>query len=283
MVDRAAGPVPGCPVGIVSVRRRTGSGSRSERYGCCARHGCRDGDARTGAVRFHGNNSGTDGDNHLKRTIACTYCGIHPYAGRHHAHTIIGRHSDPGAHIHPGTAQRVTRPTTTYAPSAELTFENRPPQGGTLVRLYADPPTLDPHLSDDLTSKLIIQEIFGGLVTINLDYQPVLDLAANCQINDDGTVYTFILRDNASFHDGKPVTAHDVKWSIERAADPTTLSPTAYDTLGDIVGVVDKLEGYADEVRGVRVIDDRTVEFEIHAPDSSFLAQLTLAAALVLD
>ena len=172
---------------------------------------------------------------------------------------------------------------TTCAPSAELTFENRPPQGGTLVRLYADPPTLDPHLSDDLTSKLIIQEIFGGLVTINLDYQPVLDLAANCQINDDGTVYTFILRDNASFHDGKPVTAHDVKWSIERAADPTTLSPTAYDTLGDIVGVVDKLEGYADEVRGVRVIDDRTVEFEIHAPDSSFLAQLTLAAALVLD
>ena len=169
------------------------------------------------------------------------------------------------------------------APSAELTFENRPPQGGTLVRLYADPPTLDPHLSDDLTSKLIVQEVFGGLVTLSLDYQPVLDLAAGCRINEDGTVYTFILRDNARFQDGKPVTAHDVKWSIERAADPTTRSPTAYDSLGDIVGVVDKLEGYADEVQGVRVIDDRTVEIEIHAPDSAFLARLTSEAAFVLD
>lgn len=151
------------------------------------------------------------------------------------------------------------------------------------MRLYADPPTLDPHLSDGLTSKLIIQEIFGGLLTINLDYQPVLDLAANCQINDDGTVYTFVLRDNASFHDGKPVTAHDVKWSIERAADPTTPSPTAYDFLGDIVGVVDKLEGNADEVQGVLVIDDHAVEIEIYAPDSSFLARLASEVAFVLD
>ena len=171
----------------------------------------------------------------------------------------------------------------TCAPSAKLTFENRPPQGGTLVRLYADPPTLDPHLADDLTSKLIVQEVFGGLVTLSLDHQPVLDLAAGCRINEDGTVYTFILRDNARFQDGKPVTAHDVKWSIERAADPTTRSPTAYDSLGDIVGVVVKLEGYADEVQGVRVIDARTVEIEIHAPDSAFLARLSAEAAFVLD
>ena len=171
----------------------------------------------------------------------------------------------------------------TCAPSAELTFENRPPQGGELVRLYDDPPTLDPHLSGDLISKLITHEVFGGLVTLSLDYQPVLDLAGRCSINDDGTVYTFILRKNGKFHDGKPVTAHDVKWSIERAADPAILSPTAYKSLSNIVGVVDKLEGNADEVRGVRVIDDRTVEIEIYAPDASFLAQLAAPAAFVLD
>ena len=151
------------------------------------------------------------------------------------------------------------------------------------MRLYADPPTLDPHLSDDPISKLIVQEVFGGLVTLSLDHQPVLDLAANCRISEDGTVYTFILRDNAKFQDGKPVTAQDVKWSIERAADPTTRSLTAYDSLGDIVGVVDKLEGNADEVQGVRVIDDRTVEIEIYAPDSAFLARLSSEAAFVVD
>lgn len=111
VVDRATGPVSGRPVGSIGVLRRTGSGSRWERYGRCAHHGCRDGDARTGAVRFHRNNSGTDGHNHLHPITVYSYGGIHPYASRHHAHIIIGRDSDPEAHIHPGTAQRVTRPT----------------------------------------------------------------------------------------------------------------------------------------------------------------------------
>ena len=179
------------------------------------------------------------------------------------------------------------------APSADLTFDNRPPQGGTLVRLFADPPTLDPHLAGDVTSSVIINEVFGGLVTLSLDYQPVLDLAENLSISDDGLVYTFVLRENAKFHDGKPVTAHDVKWSIERAADPDTLSQTAETYLGDIIGVKDKLcsseqaaEGecqQADEVSGVRVIDDRTVEFTIDAPKSYFLAKLSYPTAFVLD
>ena len=169
------------------------------------------------------------------------------------------------------------------APSADLTFDDRPPQGGTLVRLFADPPTLDPHLMGDVTSSVIGGEVFGGLVTLSLDYQPVLDLAETCSISEDGLVYTFVLRENAKFHDGKPVTAHDVKWSIERAADPDTLSHTAETYLGDIVGVVDKLEGNANEISGLRVVDDRTVEFTIDAPKSYFLAKLTYPTAYVVD
>ncbi len=179
------------------------------------------------------------------------------------------------------------------APSADLTFDDRPPQGGTLVRLFGDPTTLDPHLAGDTTSSVIINEIYGGLVTIGLDYQPVLDLAESCKISADGLVYTFVLRENARFQDGKPVTAHDVKWSIERAADPETESTTALNYLGDIIGVKDKLCDpekqpagecqQADEVRGVQVIDDRTVEFTIDAPKSYFLSKLTYPTAFVLD
>lgn len=179
------------------------------------------------------------------------------------------------------------------APSADLTFDDRPPQGGTLVRLFADPPTLDPHLMGDVTSSVIGGEVFGGLVTLSLDYQPVLDLAETCSISEDGLVYTFVLRENAKFHDGTPVTAQDVKWSIERAADPDTGSPTAETYLGDIIGVKDKLctaeqetEGKctkADEVGGVRVIDERTIEFTIDAPKSYFLAKLTYPTAYVVD
>ncbi len=169
------------------------------------------------------------------------------------------------------------------APSADLTFDDRPPQGGTLVRLFADPPTLDPHLMGDVTSSVIGGEVFGGLVTLSLDYQPVLDLAETCSISEDGLVYTFVLRENAKFHDGTPVTAEDVKWSIERAAHPDTLSHTAETYLGDIVGVVDKLEGNADEISGLRVVDDRTIEFTIDAPKSYFLAKLTYPTAYVVD
>ena len=180
-------------------------------------------------------------------------------------------------------AMPAATPADSCAPSADLTFDNRPPQGGTLVRLFADPPTLDPHLAGDVTSSVIINEVFGGLVTLSLDYQPALDLAESCSVSSDGLVYTFILREGATFHDGKRVTAHDVKWSIERAADPDTVSHTAETYLGDIVGVVEKLEGNADEVSGVRVIDDRTVEFTIDAPKSYFLAKLTYPTAYVLD
>ena len=181
------------------------------------------------------------------------------------------------------TAPQPTAMGESCAPSADLTFDDRPPQGGTLVRLFADPPTLDPHLMGDVTSSVIGGEVFGGLVTLSLDYQPVLDLAETCSISEDGLVYTFVLRENAKFHDGKPVTAQDVKWSIERAADPDTLSHTAETYLGDIVGAKDKLEGLANEVSGVRVVDDRTIEFTIDAPKSYFLAKLTYPTAYVVD
>ena len=180
-------------------------------------------------------------------------------------------------------AQSAISSDTGCAPSADLTFDNRPPQGGTLVRLFSDPTSLDPHQIGDVTSSVVVGEIFGGLVTLSLDYQPVLDLAASCSISPDGTVYTFVLRENAMFHNGKAVTARDVKWSFERAADPSTLSANAQNYLGDIIGVHEKLNGSASEVSGVRVIDDRTIEFTIDSPKSYFLSKLSYPTAYVLD
>ena len=155
--------------------------------------------------------------------------------------------------------------------------------GGKLVRLWADPPTLDPHLATDNISGGLVNEIFGGLVTLNLDLNVVPDLAESIQTSDDGLVYTFNLRDNAFFHNGKKVTAQDVKWSLERATDPLTESPVADTYLSDIVGVSEKLSGDAAEISGVRVVDDRTVEITIDAPKSYFLAKMTYPTGFVLD
>ena len=165
--------------------------------------------------------------------------------------------------------------------AAETAVEGQ--QGGTLVRLGADPPTFDPHITTDATSAVFVNEIFGGLVTHNTSYEVEPDLAESIDTSADGLTYTFNLRRDAKFHDGSPVTAQDVKWSLERAAAPETQSPVADTYLADIVGVTEKLAGEAAEISGVRVVDDYTVEITIDAPKAYFLAKLTYPTAFVLD
>ena len=156
-------------------------------------------------------------------------------------------------------------------------------EGGRFVRLYVDPPTLDPHLTTDATSAQVIVEVFGGLVTIDKNLDVVPDLAESWDISADGRVYTFRIRPDAVFHDGKPVTAEDVRWSLERVTDPLTEAPNVDQYLGDIVGVDAKLAGDVLEISGVRVINERTIEITIDAPKSFFLAKMTYPTAFVLD
>ncbi len=157
------------------------------------------------------------------------------------------------------------------------------PVGGRLVRLFSDPPTLDPHITTDSTSAVIINEVFGGLVTINPEIEIVPDLAEDWDISPDGKVFTFRLRQDAKFHDGRLVVAEDFRWSLERAADPLTESPVADLYLADILGVADKLSGKTQSIRGLRVIDDHTLELTIDAPKSYFLAKMTYPTGFVVD
>jgi ABC-type transport system substrate-binding protein len=152
-----------------------------------------------------------------------------------------------------------------------------------LVVAGGDPPTLDPHLSGDATSAEYIVEIFSGLVNFDRDLNLIPDLAERWEISEDGRVYTFYLRENARFHDGKPVRAQDFKWSFERACDPKTGSFTADTYLGDVIGCRDKLRGETDEVDGIQVIDDTTIEITIDRPRSYFLSKLTFPVSYVLD
>ena len=146
-----------------------------------------------------------------------------------------------------------------------------------------DPVTLDPHIAGDSGSAEYIVEVFNGLVTISPDLNIELDLAESLEISPDGLQYTFTLRDDILFHNGRRVTAEDVRWSIERAASPDLASPTALAYLGDIIGVREHFYGLAETIEGVEVIDDRTVRFTIDEPKPYFLAKLTYPTAFVVD
>ncbi|MFQ5595586.1 MAG: ABC transporter substrate-binding protein, partial [Anaerolineae bacterium] len=223
--------------------------------------------------------------------IACVaFLAVGMLANRNAGPVQSGPVGQPPAQVTAAPEQAEQPPATPQeSPPAEQpkSSESAQPQareeGGTLVQVGADPATLDPHLVTDFESATYIVEIFSGLVSLNPDLEIVPDLAASWDVDETGTVYTFHLRQDAQFHDGRPVTAQDFKWSFERALDPATLSTVSSLYLNDIIGAVDKLEGRADEVEGIKVIDDHTLEITIDAPKAYFLAKLTYPTGFVLD
>ena len=147
-----------------------------------------------------------------------------------------------------------------------------------------DPLTLDPALVTDTSSATYVVELFSGLVALDKDLKVTPDIAKEWTVSDDGMTYTFKLRDDVVFSgSGRRVTAADVKYSIERAADPVTGSPVADTYLGDIVGAADEINGKAKEISGIKVVDDSTLQITIDRPKPYFLAKLTYPTAFVVD
>ena len=155
---------------------------------------------------------------------------------------------------------------------------------GVLTLTSTDPLTLDPAIANDSQSEGYIMQIFSGLLKFNDNLEPIPDIAENMPaISSDGLTYTFNLRQNVKFQDGTPVTANDFKYSWERVVNPTTDSPTAATYLGDIVGVKDMMAGKANQISGVKVIDDYTLQVTINSPESYFLYKLTYPAFFVVE
>ncbi|MFC2014921.1 peptide ABC transporter substrate-binding protein [Chloroflexota bacterium] len=155
---------------------------------------------------------------------------------------------------------------------------------GTVLNLYGiDPHTLDPAISSDSTSHEYILQLFSGLVRLDANLEPAPDIASDWKVSKDGRTYTFYLRQDVIFHDGREVKAEDFKLSWERAANPDTGSQTAASYLSDIAGVKEVIAGKSEEISGVKIIDDYTLEVTIDAPKSYFLSKMTYPTAFVID
>ncbi|MBM3117978.1 MAG: peptide ABC transporter substrate-binding protein [Chloroflexi bacterium] len=155
-------------------------------------------------------------------------------------------------------------------------------EAGALNLWDTGPITLDPAISSEMTSHPYVMQIFSGLVRLN-GSKPAPDIAERWDRTNDGKTYTFYLRKEVKFHNGRKVTAQDFKYSWERACHPETRSQTAATYLGDIVGVKDVLEGKTTKISGIEVINDYTLKVTINAPKAYFLAKLTYPTAFVVD
>jgi oligopeptide transport system substrate-binding protein len=145
-------------------------------------------------------------------------------------------------------------------------------------RESSDGRNYDPATTERGGDKLV----FSGLVALDTDLKLIPDLAESWAMTG-GTTYTFKLRANARFHNGKPVTAHDFIYAWERAADPQTKSGTVLDYLGDIAGVRDMQAGKASHISGLAALDDHTLQVTIDSPKPYFLYKLTYPTAAVVD
>ncbi len=155
--------------------------------------------------------------------------------------------------------------------------------GGDIVITYKDDvATLDPAIGYDWQNWSMIKSLFDGL----MDYVPGTTelrpgLAESYEISDDGMVFTFKLRPGVVFHNGREMTAEDVKYSLDRVTNPETQSPGA-GFFGSILGFDAVTAGEADSLEGVKVIDPLTVEITLSRPDATFLHVMALNFASIV-
>src|SRR6185312_16296614 len=106
--------------------------------------------------------------------------------------------------------------------------------------------------------------------------------AAMPTVTNGGRVYTFHLRPGLRFADGTPLTASDVAFTINRAADPSTKS-WAVGELNTIKGFDQVEAGKTKTLSGVQVIDPLTVRFNLSQPDGVFTYKMSMANFFIVE
>ncbi len=136
-----------------------------------------------------------------------------------------------------------------------------PAYGGTISEgIIGTPRFVNPVLAFSDADQDLVSLVYSGLMRKTADGSLILDLAEKYEMSSDGLNYTFTLKNNIYFHDGKPVTADDIIFTVNKVKDAVIKSPRK----GNWEGV------------SVVKIDERTVKFILKQPYASFLESTTL-------
>ena len=136
-----------------------------------------------------------------------------------------------------------------------------PGKGGTLHEgVVGRPGIINPLLSTTSSGKDLSYLLYSGLMRINEKGELIPDIAESYVVSPDGTEYTFVIRKNAKFHDGEPLTSADVVFTIEKAKDTSIKSTVATNWQGVTV----------------EAKDEHTIVFRLKKPYAPFLENTTL-------
>lgn len=158
--------------------------------------------------------------------------------------------------------------------------------------------TLEPVMSNSITTIWGLSVMMEGLVQFNKESNLKPCIAKSWSISEDALTYTFNLRNDVFFHDnecfkkdngkGRKVTASDFKYCIERSCNPKTKTRGLWVFRDRIKGVQEfadfmsgKSSNQVNEISGLKVINDSTINIELVKPFSPFLSILTMTYAFV--
>ncbi len=149
------------------------------------------------------------------------------------------------------------------------------PPGVLVVGQIAEPKSLDPHAVTAVNDFRILMNVYDGLVRYKdgtLEVEPAL--ATDWTISDDGTEYTFELRDGVTFHDGSAFNAEAVEFHFDRMLD----EDHPYHDTGPF-----PLSFFFSAVEDVEAVDADTVRFKLKEPYAPFLSNLAYPTGLIVS
>ncbi|MBD3676867.1 MAG: ABC transporter substrate-binding protein [Rhodobacteraceae bacterium] len=156
-----------------------------------------------------------------------------------------------------------------------LPAQAQTPEDVLIVGQIAEPKALDPAAVTAVNDFRILMNVYDGLVRYKdgtLEVEPAL--ATDWSISDDGTVYTFNLRNGVTFHDGSAFNAEAVKFNFDRMLD----EGHPYHDTGPF-----PLAFFFSAVEAVEVVDPLTVKFTLNAPYAPFLSNLAYPTGLIVS
>jgi len=164
----------------------------------------------------------------------------------------------------------------------------------------ADIGTFDPTLAQSTAESTVINFTFGGLLTLDKNLAVEKWDAKDFSVSPDGLTYTFHLRDNVKFSNGKAVTASDYAYAINRAANPCVASPLssyvysikdattfANETCSN--GTISAATGQTSPVittligDSLQAVDNKTLKITLQAPGAYFLEEMTYPVYYAID
>jgi peptide/nickel transport system substrate-binding protein len=141
--------------------------------------------------------------------------------------------------------------------------------GGTLKAAFDhDPAGFDPAKATLGMSHAVIEQVYSTLTALDADAKPYPDLAQSVDVSPDGLTYVFKLRSGVTFHDGTPLVAEDVKFTLERLKDPKT----GYSYAAQL-----------EPIKAVEVVDPQTVKLTLSKPSGPLLINLAFPGSSIVS